>query len=137
MARKNITFTILRKKSTDIAPLLENGAHTIMLEKNSFTLADFKCMEGDSYSAVLCVNNNPLCTCRNNGDETELCAFDTRGKAIMAGISVKLKDVRCEYKGKECDITLGQIADILADTAANDIKNTHLSLATIVKMKGY
>ena len=141
MASKVIIFRFNRNGETDITPLLKNGAHQISIDKNRFTIKDFKMTEGGDesicYSATLCINGKAICTCRNegNGGMTDLEPMDMRTKALLAAATLRVGSVKCVYGNLRFTLSIDKIADFLAETAANDWRERNISLSTHCKLK--
>ena len=124
MSGKSNVLKFLKNKNNiiDIDGIIYD---VVQCDKNKFTIRDFKLQEGhdDSlpYTAILCNNGKPLCSCFNdgNGGTTTITPLDAMSKAIMTSISLKFKE-SFSFKTKDCKddveipVTLDFIADILA-----------------------
>ena len=124
MASKANVLKFLKNKNTIID--IDNTIYDVVqCDKNKFTIRDFKLQEwhDDSlpYTAILCNNGKPLCSCFNDGygGTTSITPLDAMSKAIMTSISLKLKE-SFSFRTKDCKddveipVTLDFIADILA-----------------------
>lgn len=138
MATNKKIFRFTKRKDVNIAPLLENGANVIDVDDSRFTLNDFKLQECDgdklAYSATICYKDKPVCRCVNNGGNIELTEFDMRSKAILASIQVRLKEVNYSYEGMVFPLTLGKIADFIAETLKNEQESRNVRKCTLTKL---
>jgi len=140
MATNVKVFKFTRRRTVEIEPLLENGANVIDVDESRFNLKDFKLQEGSgdslAYSATLCYKKKPLCKCLNvgNGEETSLKELDIMCGAVMTSITLRLKEVKYSYAGMEFQLTIGKIADFIAETLRNQITDIYIKKATLAKL---
>ena len=123
---------IFKFKKNDVVDLThtpEFGCNVIQCGKDKYTLTDYKPQEGhdDSlpYSAILCLNNQPICKCLNDGwgGSTELTPVDIRAKAVMASADITLSKFKWSFRTTEMHLTLDFIADTLAISRDHEIKS--------------
>ena len=122
------TFKFKRNGVVDLTDTPECGCNVIQCGKDKFSIREFRVIGGhdDSlpYTAILCINNNPLCKCFNDGwgGDTELTPIDNRARAIMASANVTLSNYEWLYCGTKFKLDLGFIADTLAITESHNIE---------------
>lgn len=115
-------FRFNKKGTTDLSGSPEFGCNVIQCGKNRFTLKDFRKQSGhdDSlpYTAILCMNNKPICRCTNDGwgGLTDTKPINLESEVLMKSIEVNLKNYKWGYMGGDFVLTIDFIADILACT---------------------
>ena len=109
-----------KNKVLDLTNSIEVGCNVIECGRDRFTLQEFKLQDGhdDSlpYSALLCLNDKPICRCINDGwgGETEMQALDAQTKVIMASAMTNLRKFKWSYMETIFELKLDFIADTLA-----------------------
>lgn len=120
-------FKFKQGQTLDLTNSPEFGCNVIECGKNRFTLRDFKIQEGhdDSlpYSAILCINDKPICQCLNDGwgGMTEMKPLDAQSKALMASCQITLSKYKWKYRSTEFVLDLEFIANSLACTLSNGL----------------
>jgi hypothetical protein len=113
-------FKFKKGQVVDLTTSPEYGCNAIECGRDRFTLRDFKLQDGhdDSipYSAILCVNDKPICKCFNDGwgGQTEMTPLDVRSKAMMAGVTLNLSKYQWGFHGTTFNVRIDFIADTLA-----------------------
>lgn len=106
----------------------EFDCNVIQCGKDRFTLREFQLQYGhdDSlpYTAILCLNDNPVCRCTNDGwgGLTEIKPLDIKASAILKSIEGNIKNYGWSYMGTKFQLALEFIADTLAETEHINMK---------------
>lgn len=115
---------VLNFKENDFVDLtfpINYGYNTIQCGKDKYTLKDFKLQNGhdDSlpYSAILCVNDKPICSCLNDGwgGLTEIIPINVHSRDMLEKINKNLSSYGWQHKGRKFHLVLDFVADLLAE----------------------
>lgn len=106
----------------------EFNCNVIQCGKDRFTLRDFQLQHGhdDSlpYTAILCLNDNPVCRCTNDGwgGQTDINPLDIKSSAILKSIEGNINKYGWSYMGTKFQLDLDFIANTLAETEHINMK---------------
>ena len=116
-----VKVKILKFVKTKPTHLSDNQTYNVIeCGKDRYTLKDCKLVPGHDdtlpYTAKLCLNGRPICSCFNDGwgGVTEIKPLEIKSQAIMSSMRLKLAQYKWVYANTEFPLELEFVADTLA-----------------------